>query len=189
MSIDNILNNLKSAGYTVGFDSENILIDLPDGGTVTLDDKLRADVLQQKQEILFFLRSKKYNQLRAQAESLGAYLDDTSILPAERGKRLAEYEDIVEQIAALEPVIQHYEESCLCRWYKDGFLLLYSQLLAEIIVLIRDPEIRLPAGCTGYPLYRLEEVTALSGKSNDHIKAAHAVKKAFKGQVAKGAKK
>ncbi len=188
MTIDTILKTLKSASYVVGFDDHDILIDLPDGGIVNLDDGLRADVLQQKQEILFFLRSKKYNQLRAQAESLGAYLDDTSILPAERGKRLAEYEDIVKQIAALEPVIQHYEESGLSRWYGQGWFLLHSDLLNEIIVIVRDPSIKLPAGCSNYPVYQPKEVTALDGKTDEVIKAAHSAKKVFSGQV-KGGKK
>ncbi len=188
MNIDNILKTLKSAGYTVGFDSENILIDLPDGGTVTLDDRLRAEILHHKPEILFFLRMRAYNQLRAQAESLGEYLNSSAEpLPA-RKARLPEYENLLDEIAVLEPVIQHYEESGLCRWYKDGFLLLYSQLLAEIIVLIRDPEIKLPPGCSSYPLYRLEEVTALSGKTDEVIKAAHLTKKVFTGQVKGGRK-
>ncbi len=188
MSIDNILKTLKSAGYVVGFDSENILIDLPDGGTVHLDARLRQDILSNKPEILFHLRSREYNRLRSQAESLGAYLDDPAApLPA-RKEKLPEYERLTERIADLQGWTDYYEQSGLSRWYSEGFLLIFSELLSEVICVVRDPEIRLPAGCAGYPVYQFSEVTALDGKMDDHIRAAHSTKKVFSGQV-KGGKK
>jgi len=183
MSIENILNNLKSAGLIVGFDDHDILIDLPNGGTVHLDDGLKEDILQHKQEILFLLRNRQYSHLRSQAEKLAEYLNSSAVPLSEKRKRLSEYENLVNGIADLEPFIQYYRESGLAQWYESGWVLIYSNLLNEIIVLIRSAEVKLPESAQVYPIYMFEEIQQLSGKPDDHIRAAHKTKKIFNGKI------
>ncbi len=156
-------------------------------------ENLTAEVIKQvktnKPEILYFLRSREYNQLRTQAEKLGACLDDTAApLPA-REEKLSEYESLTEQIADLQGWTDYYEQSGLSRWYSEGWVLIFSNLLNEMIVLIRSAEVKLPESARVYPAYFFEEVQLLDGKDDQTIRAAHSVKKTFNGQVAKGAKK
>ncbi len=188
MIVDSIINKLNSAGFTVSFDDQDILLDTPSGEAV-LSDELKAVVHDNKPEILFFLRMREYNQLRAQAEKLGAYLNSPAEpLPA-RKERLPEYERLIEQIGVLQGWVDHYQESGLDRWYRDGWVLIFSNLLNEMIVLIRSAEVKLPESARVYPAYFFEEVQLLDGKDDQTIRAAHSVKKTFNGQVAKGAKK
>ena len=56
-----------------------------------------------KPEVLQFLRLRQYEQLTASARTLAAFLDDTGVDVETRRPRLPEYEQLLEQIAALQP--------------------------------------------------------------------------------------
>ncbi len=179
MTVSKILGKLEGAGFSVSFDEDIVL-----HGQKPLDDELKNLVQDNKQEILFHLRTGEYTKLTKRAEELAGYLNDHPATPLRKPEeRLAEYEQLVDRISELQPYIDHYELSGLGRWYSEGWFLLHSDLLNEIIVIVRDPETKLSAGCSIYPIYQFSEVKALDGKSDDQIRAVHKTKKVFSGEV------
>ena len=180
MTVSKILGKLQGAGFSVSFDKDIVL-----HGEGDLSDELRDLVQQNKQEILYHLRTSEYTKLTKQAEELASWLNDSSVPLPDREKRLPEYEALVEQISELQPYIDYYKESGLDRWYSEGWLLLHSELLNELIVIIRDETVDLPSGVGAYPVYQFSEVEALSGKTDEVIRGVHATKKVFKGEVVK----
>ncbi len=154
-------------------------------------ENLTAEIINQvkenKPEILFFLRMREYRQLTAQAHKLAVWLNDHATPLAARKEKLQEYESLLEQIADLQPFTDHYQESGLAHWYDSGWLLIHSELLNELVVMVKDETVELPAGARAYPVYLFKEVESLDGKSDEIIRAAHRTKKAFSGRV-EGAK-
>ncbi len=182
MKAVDILKKLKTVGFQVSADDRDILLD----GNAVLSDNLRQDIQANKPEILFHLRTREYARLREQALALSAWIDDSSLPLKERQARLPEYDSLVERIGELQEHVDHYRESGLDRWCREGWILIHSELLNELIIVIRNSEIQAP---DGYPVYEFREVKMLEGKSDQQIRQAHAVKKAFEGEIVEPTKK
>lgn len=184
MTAFEILNKLKGAGFSVSFDEDIIL-----HGQGDLDDELRHLVEENKSELLYHLRTREYDRLTGEAGKLASYLNDSPAPLPGRESQLFKYEALVDRIAELQPHIDRYQESGLTRWYSEGWLLVHSEILNELIVVIRDPDVKLPAGARAYPVYLFKEVETLAGKNDQTICAANKVKKTFKGKIEAGGKK
>ncbi len=174
-----ILNKLEGAGFSVSFDEDIVL-----HGQGTLSDELKNLVQVNKQEILFHLRTREYTRLRAEANKLAEWIDNSDAPIQERRERVPEFKKLVNRIAELQPHIDHYEKSGLGSWYGQGWLLIHSNLLNELIVVVRDADVQVPEGAGAYPVYEMREVKALKDADEEQIRGAHRVKKVFKGKVA-----
>ena len=182
MMIDSIITKLHSAGFSVSFDDQDILLDNPSVQAV-LDDELKETIQVNKQELLFHLRSREYSRLTEQAEKLDAYLNGPSTPRSEREARLEEYEHLVKRISELQSYIDHYQGSGLGSWYESGWMLLHSEILNELIVVVRDETIKVPEGTQHFPKYLLKEINKLKHLDEQQIKQAHSVKKVFQGNI------
>lgn len=181
MSVIEILDKLKAAGFSVSSDSQDILLD----GDAVLDDDLRRAIQANKQELLFHLRTDEYARLTAQARELAEWIDNSDAPIEERRERVPEFKELVNRIAELQPFIDAYQKNGTAQWREKGWLLLHSDLLNEMIVVVRGTDVQLPEGARGYPVYSFKEVEALAGASEEQIREAHKIKKAFNGEVVK----
>ena len=182
MNIDSILKNLKSAGFDVSFDDHDIFLNNSTGQAV-LDDELKDVIQSNKQEILYHLRIREYIQLYTQTKKLTECLNDSASPLAAQKEQFPQLEALINKISELEPFIQHYKASGLTQWYESGWLLIHSELLNELVVLVKDENVELPTGAKAYPVYLFKEVESLDGKSDEIIRAAHRIKKAFSGEI------
>ncbi len=173
-----LIKNLEGKGVQFEPRGERIWISSKDLPAETMDT-----IQAGRQEALWFLRTRLYTKLRTQAEKLASYLDDTSVPLPDREQKLPGYEDLVGRISELQLFIDHYQASGLDRWYSQGWLLIHSDLLGEMIVLIRDPEVKLPESARVYPIYQFSEVQVLDGKSDEIVRAAYMTKKTFNGKI------
>ncbi|MBW8003123.1 MAG: hypothetical protein FVQ80_14070 [Planctomycetes bacterium] len=182
MKIETILKKLKSAGFKISFDEQDILLDNPTGNAV-LDNQLKEAVKANRQEILFRLRTCEYRHLRAEANKLAEWIDNSDAPIQERRERVPEFKKLVNQIAELQGFVDAYQKNGTAQWYEKGWLLLHSDLLGEMIVVVRDADVQLPEGSRGYPVYEFKEVEALTGASEEQIRETHKIKRVFQGKI------
>ena len=101
---DRLVRQLQAAGVRLEPRGEHIWVsDLKRAGE--LGDTLKAH----RDEVLRYLRLRAYDRLTASARTLGRFLDNTKTDLETRRPRLPEYEELLEQIAGLQPYIDRYE--------------------------------------------------------------------------------
>ena len=114
----------------------------------------------------------RHTLLRQQAQALVAIIDGDTPL-AQRQVKLPELRVVEERLFAAQKALW-------ASWRQDGFLILWSTVLEEFI-LVGDPPP--PPGSEALALYTRAEVEAMKVVSPEAVVQAHRVKKAFRGMV------
>ena len=184
MKASNVLKKAEAAGFQVSADDRDIILD----GDAVLDDGLRQDIQANKQEILWLLRHREFRQLRTRATELASWMDSADAPIEERMGKIAEFTELIDRIAELQAFIDRYARDGSDTWWGKEYLLLFSQVLGEIVCVVRGSEVKPPEGMLAYPRYLFCEVKTLQGASDEQIRKVHKVKQVFSGQVMDSAK-
>jgi len=106
MTAVQLINTLENEGMRLEARGKQIWV-----SDRNIPGALLSELKTRRDEVLRYLRQREYDRLTASARTLADFLDDTSIGAPVRLPRLPEYEQLLEQIAELQPYIDTYEEA------------------------------------------------------------------------------
>jgi hypothetical protein len=109
--------------------------------------------------------------LKERAEALRAFIDAGTATYAERMARLPKYLKTVDHLAEAE-------QGLFVWWLQSGFLVLWSRLVEDFILVGDGPP---PAGSEANAVYSWSEIAALKGMCPEDVAQAHRIKRIFSG--------
>ncbi len=140
-------------------------------------ERVADNICRQKDEVRYFLAMEE----RA--------LTSRRLLSLESGVHMElpdEVRRLRERLSLLEAVLGDFNRRGLNSWYAKGWIMVHSQLLNEVVVVVRDDSVELPSGAAAFPCYRFSEVQELQGMDQETIRRVHGLKKTFRGEIVAG---
>lgn len=152
-----------------------------------LPDEVEKTIISARTEVLFWLAEREHAQVLERLNELPQRIDDQSVPLRDREILVkTDLDENLDRLSTLRRVIEAYEKSGAASWYRQGWVMVKSELLGgQIVVIVKDGNIidKLPAGARRFSIYELQEVESLGTADERIIRATHAAKRVFCGNI------